>query len=931
MSPGYRILLFLFGTLLILSLQVHATRFWVAATASNWNNSANWSTVSGGAGGASVPGPADPVTFDGGGAGNCTLDIPVSILRITVQAAYAGTIIQGANSLITSNTATFSGGIFTGGSGNITFGNNFTLSGATFTSTSGILEFDGNSSFTSGTFNHNNGSVKYVATGGASAINGVSPAFYNLEFSGQGFAYTINSLPDITVANNLDFTGSLFYNLNTGVIDASGDINVTNTAAGCSGSAVVNIIGTGTQNFTGSTTVGGGALPKVTINKPSGVLDLFNFPACSNAFTYTAGTVNPGSSTWCFTDGTAGSYSITGSLTFTNMDFIAITPITYNMAAGTVLTATGDLAMTGTTRITINTGTINVNGNITLTNTATGGGGSAILNIIGTGNESLDASALAVSQSILPAVTINKTTGTLTLKGIISVGSDWTKTAGTVDATTFASTVAFGGSGLNVTSAGMTFYNVTVTGNTVTLLDNLTVAGNVTITGGKISPGASSINLSGNWNDYGTTGFAKGTSTLILNGSALQSISNPGGETFANLIVNNSGAGVQLLGNTFVQSTLTMTSGNIDLNGNTLTLGVSTANNGTLSYTNGTIINTGTFTRWYKATAIAGNTGLFPVGTAANYRPIMVTSTSNPTTGGTISVSYTDATTNTGVSIADGASIVQIRKDLNWAMSTATLAGGTYNLQTQGTGFGQIGNVSDLRLTLANSVVATAGANGGTTTDPQINRTGLSLADLTNTFYIGSVNPGFTTLPVSLAYFKGDLAGGQVNLYWGCATEQQGEWFTVQRSKDGHSWETLVQLPASDVTSAPDAIFPGASRAYSATDPEPFPGTSFYRLYQEDADGNPAYSPVLSFRQGGNSDVIDVFPVPATDHLTIGFPGTGRYSVMLLNSAGQPVRDPLSSTGGSLTLQVSGLPAGPYFIRIDHNGVTECRTVQIFR
>jgi hypothetical protein len=52
---------------------------------------------------------------------------------------------------------------------------------------------------------------------------------------------------------------------------------------------------------------------------------------------------------------------------------------------------------------------------------------------------------------------------------------------------------------------------------------------------------------------------------------------------------------------------LTMTQGNIDLNGNTLTLGTSAAlaNIGTLVYTSGTIINTGSFIRWFAKGSIA--------------------------------------------------------------------------------------------------------------------------------------------------------------------------------------------------------------------------------------------------------------------------------------------------------------------------------------
>ena len=61
----------------------------------------------------------------------------------------------------------------------------------------------------------------------------------------------------------------------------------------------------------------------------------------------------------------------------------------------------------------------------------------------------------------------------------------------------------------------------------------------------------------------------------------------PAGENFTNLTVNNSGAGIQLVNNTQISTTLTMTQGNINLNGNTLTLGLSVANNGTLAILRG--------------------------------------------------------------------------------------------------------------------------------------------------------------------------------------------------------------------------------------------------------------------------------------------------------------------------------------------------------
>ena len=909
---------------LLVSISQNATaanRFWVSATPSNWNNTANWSAVSGGAGGASVPGAADVVTFNNAENGNCTIDIAVNILNITVN-GYAGIISQGANSFSTVNNASFSSGTFTGGSANITIGGNFTLAGTAFTSSSGVFEMDGNAVFTSATFIHNNGTVRFNATGGATTITGTSPAFYILEFVGEGFNYVINSTGNITVSKSLNFTGALFYNVNNGTIDVSGDINVTNTAAGCGGTGLVEIIGAGVQNFTGAVAAGEGAMPQLTINKVTGTLNLANFPASSNAFIYTSGTINAGTSTYCFTDGNANPYAITGSLSLNNIEFLAITNQQFTISA--ILTATGDFTIAGTARVSLNTGTINVNGNIFLTNTSTIGGGSGIINIVGTGNETMDATAIAISQDLLPFIVINKASGTLTLKGIISESQDWTYTSGTVDASTFASTVAFGGNALNVTSAGMSFYNVTVTTNNITPLNSMTIKNNLTINAGHLAPGTNTVNIAGNWNDYGAGGFTEATSLVNFNGSSLQTITSPGGENFSNFAINNTGVGIQLLNSVQIATSLTMTQGNINLNGNILTLGLSVGNNGTLAYSSGTMIGAGTFTRWFKTGVIAAGsvTGLFPMGTATDYRPFFVSApVAGPTTGGSMSLSYNDATTNTNVTIVDGASTVVVRKDLNWALSTNGIAGGTYNLQVQGTGFGLIGAVSDLRLTLVNSVTGVAGVNAGTVLNPQINRTGITLANLTNSFYVGSINSANTPLPITLISFNAFPENGEVKIEWSTASETNNAFFTIQKSTDGRSWVTVQKISGSGTSSTVEN--------YTAYDQIPFPDISYYRLMQTDIDGKQTFSPIISINLGNKNAEISVFPNPAINLVNISLPSSARYEISLLNISGQLIYNTTITTGDNLVLNVSGYKAGVYFVRVIHDGITESKKLII--
>ena len=451
-----------------------AARFWVAAAPSNWNNAANWSNVSGGAGGFSVPGVADDVNFDNNGLANCTIDATVNIKSITVAAGYSGSIIQGANPITLVNAASFSGGVFTGGSANITIPGVFTISGTAFTSTSTILEVRNNAAFTSGSFIHNNGTVRFNGSF-SPTISGTSPVFYTLEFVGNGNTYTIFSIGNLKV-NSLNTSGSLFYNLSSGAIDVVGDINSNNSATGCGGNTVININGAGVQNFNGSITPGAGALPQLTINKVSGTLNLTNFTAISNNFIYTAGTVNAGTSTFCFTHGNTGAYNITGSLSLSNIEFpINTSLLTVTIAAATTITATGDLTIAGGGNLVINTGNINVNGNIVLTKTGKGGGGSATINIVGSGNQNMDGSTIIVNQSRLPIININKITGTLSLLGNISFSANLTYTAGTINAGTSTCYIVN-----NLTISGIfSVYNLTILagGNTT-----VTIASGSTIT-----------------------------------------------------------------------------------------------------------------------------------------------------------------------------------------------------------------------------------------------------------------------------------------------------------------------------------------------------------------------------------------------------------------------------------------------------------------
>jgi hypothetical protein len=102
-------------------------RYWVSPTAEDFN-SIYWATESGGTPGASVPGPLNPVFFDGQGVGNCILDTTVNIYSLKEGADYPGSLIQTYYPVLTGD-ASFLGGNFIGTDVPVTVHRNLTVSG----------------------------------------------------------------------------------------------------------------------------------------------------------------------------------------------------------------------------------------------------------------------------------------------------------------------------------------------------------------------------------------------------------------------------------------------------------------------------------------------------------------------------------------------------------------------------------------------------------------------------------------------------------------------------------------------------------------------------------------------------------------------------------------------------------------------------------
>jgi hypothetical protein len=84
-------------------------------------------------------------------------------------------------------------------------------------------------------------------------------------------------------------------------------------------------------------------------------------------------------------------------------------------------------------------------------------------------------------------------------------------------------------------------------------------------------------------------------------------------------------------------------------------------------------------------------------------------------------------------------------------------------------------------------------------------------------------------LPVSLLNFSSQCQNRKVVVSWSTATEENNDYFTVERSPDAVNYQPVGIVNGSGNSST--------IKNYSLYDPDPFSGTSYYRLRQTDFNG----------------------------------------------------------------------------------------------
>ncbi|MBL7913594.1 MAG: T9SS type A sorting domain-containing protein [Bacteroidia bacterium] len=166
-------------------------------------------------------------------------------------------------------------------------------------------------------------------------------------------------------------------------------------------------------------------------------------------------------------------------------------------------------------------------------------------------------------------------------------------------------------------------------------------------------------------------------------------------------------------------------------------------------------------------------------------------------------------------------------------------------------------------------------------------------------------------LPVELLTFTAKPEENKrVRCDWVTASEINNDFFTIERSKDGVSFEPIGMVDGSGTTSA--------ISEYYFYDQSPYSGVSYYRLKQTDFDGTQTWSNIIAVRLHGDNN-INIYPTIVNDFINVESTSDSDLYFSLYSADGRLVMvyDLKSDkkSASAFQIQRGNIASGIYFAR----------------
>jgi len=540
----------------------------------NWNSAATWN--------GGLPAPGDDIEIVS--PYTVTMNVAETCNSLTIDNG-GELIISGALTLTSTTYATNNGTLDFAANGTLKVGTYFTNS-SVFTQGTGTVNFDGtaNGTLTPGgaTFynltidNTGVGTNTVTLAGPITVANILTLTAGVLDVSSSNYQITMLGTGAAPAFTNNDATVGAF-NAESGEVDFQGTANTIN---GSKVTSFYDLQSDVTSTLT-STTDAETIADNLTVN--SGTLALLTRTmTVTNTVTIgSSATVTFSSGSIVTTNTTNGNFicnGVYGTSAVITTGGLTVAANTTIGAMGTILIKTGtftekgnltnngDLDFTGAAALNIagnfaqdgtfpaNTATVKFNG--TANQSISGTGASTVV----FDNLTIDNTGVSPNNvvSLSNPIQVSGTLSIIASSGYFSAGSNNIEVDGTfTNANTTAGvssfqagtgTVTFGSGATTLSGAqATTFNNLTINSGASTVTVTATAAapseiigGNLLISSGTFAPAAKTIDVKGNFTN--NAAFTFGTSTVIFNGAADQTINSSSPLEFYNLTISNSGA-----------------------------------------------------------------------------------------------------------------------------------------------------------------------------------------------------------------------------------------------------------------------------------------------------------------------------------------------------------------------------------------------------
>ncbi|HSZ86822.1 MAG TPA: T9SS type A sorting domain-containing protein [Puia sp.] len=205
-----------------------------------------------------------------------------------------------------------------------------------------------------------------------------------------------------------------------------------------------------------------------------------------------------------------------------------------------------------------------------------------------------------------------------------------------------------------------------------------------------------------------------------------------------------------------------------------------------------------------------------------------------------------------------------------------------------------------------------------TSADLYILKTNFTLTHL-GTFTVAGVSGDltscsypFSVLPVNFLNFAASENNDVVSLDWTVSQSDNNKGFYIEKSIDGKNWSELgfVGVTANDYS---------GENNYSFADPNPQPGSNYYRIKEVDFNNSATYSEtkIVSL---SSTEKIAVWPNPAKDMINVQTNGYQTNVTMeMYDLFGKKVLTK-SLQPGNNSINIGGLPAGTYIVHYQNAG-----------